>query len=128
VIGNNNKITLIFKNDQQLSVPFLAPPRSTKLIGRQELFFDLKERLFARDSLGLFALNGLPGVGKTALALALAHDISVLGYFHDGVLWARLGRQPDVLSILGTWGIALGISSEKLAALDNIRERATAVH
>ncbi len=47
------------------------------------------------------------GIGKTILAQALAHDPQVQKRFCDGILWATLGQQPDVLSLLQGWIIAL---------------------
>ncbi len=51
--------------------------------------------------------EGLPGVGKTTLAVALAYHPAILSHFSDGVLWAGLGLQPDVLSALAAWAEAL---------------------
>ncbi|MGB0386293.1 MAG: tetratricopeptide repeat protein [Ardenticatenaceae bacterium] len=111
------------------SVPFQTPPRPPyELVGREALLRELKKRLFAERSLGLSALNGLPGVGKTALAVALAHDSEVREQFPDGVLWAGLGHQPDTLALLGAWGAALGISPKELGRQSDIRQRAQAIH
>jgi hypothetical protein len=56
----------------------------------------------------LTAMRGLPGVGKTTIAAALAHDLDVQKTYPDGVLWASLGQKPELLSELATWGRALG--------------------
>jgi tetratricopeptide (TPR) repeat protein len=129
VIGDNNTVTFIFQSGEQQTVPFLAPPRpSYYLTGRDELLHDLKQQLLAGKSLALSALNGLPGVGKTALAIELAHDRNILAQFHDGILWAGLGRRPDVLAVLSTWGTALGISSDEIAKLTGIEDWAKAIH
>jgi len=107
-------------------VPFLALPRPPyDLVGRDDLLQDMKQRLFAGDSL---ALNGLPGVGKTALAIELANDAQVLKHFWDGVLWIGLGRQPDVLALLGVWGVALGIPLHEMASLPTAKDRAKIIH
>ncbi len=128
VIGENNTVTYIFQNDEQRTVPFLAPPRPLyKLVGRDELLRDLKQRLFAGSSLALSALKGLPGVGKTALAIELAYDPEVLKHFHDGVLWAGLGRQPNLFSHLTTWASALGFSQTEIAKLTSIEDIAKAI-
>src|SRR5437762_2702072 len=112
VVGDNNTVTLIYQGNKERSVPFLAPPRPPfELVGRDDLLRELKSRLFAGGNLSIVALNGLPGVGKSALAVALAYDLEVLSHFHDGVLWAGLGRGADVLSQLGAWGLALDIST-----------------
>ena len=77
------------------------------LIGRADLLHHLKSRLLNGNLVALAAINGLPGVGKTALATALAHDEEVLAHFADGVLWAGLGYEPDVLGLLSHWGTLL---------------------
>jgi tetratricopeptide (TPR) repeat protein len=129
VIGDNHTVTFNFQNGESRIVPFLAPPRpSYKLVGRDELLSDLKRRLFAGGSLALSALKGLPGVGKTALAIELVYDTEVLNHFRDGVLWAGLGRQPDVFSHLGTWAVALGgIRQDEVTNLTSIKDRVKAI-
>ncbi len=69
----------------------LKPP--LRLVGRNQELFLLKQQLFAGDNVALSALNGLPGVGKTALSIALAHDPQVREYFRDGILWAASGTR-----------------------------------
>lgn len=108
------------------SAIFLAPPKAPfDLLGRDAALHDLRRRLFALQATSLY---GLPGVGKTALAITIANDREVLQQFRNGVLWARLGRQADVLGELGKWGLALGLSVQELAALTTIPQRAEAVH
>ncbi|MCB0336812.1 MAG: ATP-binding protein, partial [Bdellovibrionales bacterium] len=70
------------------------PPLSHSLIGRGNLLRKLRHRLLTGKHL---VLSGMPGVGKTALAIELANDLFVRKHFHDGVLWARLGRKANVL-------------------------------
>lgn len=113
---------------QGRKIPFLAPPLPPyELVGRGPLLSHLKQRLLAGESLGLSALNGLPGVGKTALAVALIHDPEVLTHFDDGVLWAGLGPNADVLAHLGRWAIAVGISPEEIAQKMTLQERSYAI-
>ncbi|MBV9256775.1 MAG: helix-turn-helix domain-containing protein, partial [Ktedonobacteraceae bacterium] len=90
------------------ALPF-ALGQAADLVGRETFLQDLKQRLFAGDTLALTALNGLPGIGKSALAVALAVDKEVQAHFHDGILWAGLGPQPQVLSLLTRWGAQLGL-------------------
>lgn len=110
-------------------VPFLAPtcPPHT-LVGRNELLQNLKRQLFANDGLALAALSGLPGVGKTALAIELANDPEVLSMFKDGVLWANLGQKPDLFALLGAWCTAVGIPLNAVAKLARIEDQAQAIH
>jgi tetratricopeptide (TPR) repeat protein/transcriptional regulator with XRE-family HTH domain len=99
--------------------PLLPPAAflSSRLIGRDPLLAQLKARLLAGETLVLSALQGLPGVGKTALALALAHDEEVRAHFADGLLWIGLGRTPQVQENLARWGELLGISPGEAARL-----------
>ena len=118
VIGDNNTVTIIFQSGEKYTAPFLAPPSPPyKLVGRDELLNDLKKRILGGKDLTLCALNGIPGVGKTALGIALANDKEVLTHYPDGVLWAGLGREPNVLNMLGKWGIALGIPTNEMSKL-----------
>lgn len=91
-------------------IPFLAPPRSIHaLVGRQDVYQNLKAQLLGGVSQFPLAIFGLPGVGKSSLAIELAHDPQVLSSFSDGVLWVGLGRQPDLPAQLSSWATALGL-------------------
>ncbi len=110
-------------------VPFLAPPRPAhNLVGRDDLLHHLKQRVINGKDRALVALSGLPGVGKTSIAIELAHAPEILDHFEDGVLWAGLGRQPDLLALLSTWAVALGISAEAIARRSTMPDRAALVH
>jgi transcriptional regulator with XRE-family HTH domain len=95
--------------------PGLAPPLPSLLVGRTPTLRDLVSRL--QNAVGrqqatpgqvLTVLCGWPGVGKTTLAAALAHDPEVDTRFPDGVLWAALGENPDLSLLLARWGRVLG--------------------
>jgi transcriptional regulator with XRE-family HTH domain len=92
---------------------------STGLIGRDILLCELKQRLLAGGDVALTALNGLPGVGKTALATQLSHDTDVRTHFYDGVLWASLGPHPHISGQLGRWGVLLSLSPHELSNQSN---------
>ncbi len=87
---------------------------ANRLLGRANLLMHVKERLLQGDSLALTALNGLPGIGKTALAVALATDLEVQTRFRDGILWAGLGPHPKVLDLLARWGRLLGVAPSEV--------------
>jgi tetratricopeptide (TPR) repeat protein/transcriptional regulator with XRE-family HTH domain len=95
--------------------PLLTPPED--LIGRDQLVPQLRAYLCADTSPGLIALYGLPGVGKTTLAVALAHDHAIQDHFEDGILWAGLGPHPDIFGLLTYWGTLLGITESELQKL-----------
>src|SRR5512144_1963206 len=86
-----------------VGVPLL-PPHG--LFGRDEVIGELRARVCTGSGA---ALGGLPGVGKTTLATALAHDREVLEHFRGGVLWAGLGPNADVDGSLDRWAAALGV-------------------
>lgn len=94
-------------------VPFQAPPLPEHFIPRPEKSEEVKRRLLTNISdrpgvLVVSALHGLGGIGKTVLASSLAHDDGVRDHFPDGILWATLGQEPDLLSLLSGWIQALG--------------------
>ena len=64
-------------------------PLTNNLIGRDHLLSEIKQSL-SKDA--LVALVGLPGVGKTALAISIMYDADIQKKFTDGIHWARPGR------------------------------------
>jgi hypothetical protein len=90
-----------------------APPPPGLFIGRDEVLADLRQRLIpSADRNGkiqlLTAMRGWPGVGKTTVAAALAHDPLLAHAFPDGLLWASLGQEPKVITQLDLWARELG--------------------
>ncbi|HJT55059.1 MAG TPA: tetratricopeptide repeat protein [Ktedonobacteraceae bacterium] len=89
------------------------------LVGREALLGELKHRLCAGQEMAHVALHGLPGAGKTALAVALACDEKVREYFCGGILWAGPGPQPNLFGLLSRWGSLLKVTSmERLNSVD----------
>jgi len=98
------------------------------LVGRDELFDLLRQRLCTSKRSHLTALGGLPGVGKTALAIELTYDCEVQRHFNDGVLWVELGPAPDVPGLLRRWGTLLGFTAAEMSNLINEESWARAIH
>ena len=98
------------------SVRVGVPPLTRKLMGRDELIDGLAARLAAGETL---ALVGPPGVGKTALAIALTEHPSVVAACDGGVLWAGLGPQPDALSAVKRWADELHLDVTSLVDLSD---------
>jgi tetratricopeptide (TPR) repeat protein/transcriptional regulator with XRE-family HTH domain len=95
--------------------PFLdqLPPLAPHiLVGREQDLTDLRQLVLGGASV---VVAGLPGVGKTTLVLTLAYDATLRRHFQDRVLWAGLGRNPNVSEILNAWSQALGVSSHHVA-------------
>jgi transcriptional regulator with XRE-family HTH domain len=121
-------------NDFSLPAPLLYDPAIPLplteiggLVGRDELLDLLKQRLCTGKRSPLTALNGLPGVGKTALAIELTYDCDVQRHFSDGVLWVGLGPGPDVSGLLRRWGTLLGFTTAEMANLTNEEAWARAI-
>ncbi|MEH1857970.1 MAG: NB-ARC domain-containing protein [Nostoc sp.] len=103
--------------------PLQAPPLPTYFVERPEYSDDLKARLLNGSSsdsrtLVITAIHGLGSVGKSTLAAALAHNAEIQSRFCDGILWATLGQQPNVLALLSGWVQALGDYSFKPISIE----------
>lgn len=104
--------------------PVMIPPAPTDFTGRERELDALCRRLTpAADERAAFQprrllITGMPGVGKTALAVRVAH--AVAGQFPDGLLYARLraddGTFADCDEVLVTLLRALGENSENMLA------------
>nr|NCR25542.1 trypsin-like serine protease [Microcystis aeruginosa LE13-04] len=100
-----------------------APPKPSYFVERPEVSIKVKELLLSEataktGTLVISAIYGLGGIGKSTLAAALAQDQAVQAYFPDGIFWATLGQQPDILSFLYGWIQALGDYDFKPMSVD----------
>lgn len=138
ISGNNN---IVFKDKdadsirQILSinpVPRLGspPPIPNIIIGRENALTHLKQRLGIITSRKgsastqiITTIRGWPGVGKTTLVTAIAHDKEVIEAFPDGILWTSLGKKPNLLSEVAIWGRALG--TDNLLRTPTLKEAIT---
>ena len=82
--------------------PYLAPSLPPHHIVRHGVLQTLKPLLCAGTE-SRIALRGMGGVGKTTIAIALCHDQEILASFPDGVFWATLGPEPNVLAVQAAW-------------------------
>lgn len=89
------------------STPFQAPPLPTHYVERVRAVSEIVRELVQSSSeqgvLGVTALHGSGGVGKTTVASAVASHPAIQSRFPDGVFWATLGQEPDCLSHLVEW-------------------------
>ena len=115
---------------QQTERYFVPALPEYALEGRDQVIGRIKQLLLKKEDAALFSFYGLPGVGKSALAVALAHDREILQEYSGGVLWASLGNKTDksgLMNIWGKWGIALGIPENIIDQLSDIKDRAERV-
>ncbi len=100
-----------------------APPKPSYFVERPEVSIELKKLLLSATTektgtLVISAIYGLGGIGKSTLAAALAQEKEVQAFFPDGIFWATLGQQPDILSFLHGWIQALGDYNFKPTGID----------
>jgi tetratricopeptide (TPR) repeat protein len=123
VVAESIGTIIISPSGQEYRRVFVGVPAPGQpLVGRDDALADLRGELIAG---GLVARTGLPGVGKTALALAVVRDAAILSHFEGGVLWAGLGPIADVTSVLGRWGTMLQLD---LSAEATVADRAQRLH
>ncbi len=100
------------------------PNEGRELVGRLELLDLLSEQLCTGKYV---MLSGLPGVGKTAVAVTLLYQPKARVTFSDGVLWAGLGPHPNVQEQLSRWSALLGLPVLETTAENNLEARAIAL-
>ncbi|MGH8932741.1 MAG: tetratricopeptide repeat protein [Egibacteraceae bacterium] len=103
--------------------PFQLPPDISEFTGRRSELAALRARLGSTretpyQAVVISAIDGKPGIGKSALALHAAHELAP--QFPDGVLYVNLrGAERQRLApmqALGQFLRALGIAGEKVPA------------
>jgi hypothetical protein len=124
-IGTASGVVNIYNNDfpSRVCKPFQMPPLPDYFVSRPEHQQAIKTFLLtannaAPSTLVVSAIYGLGGIGKSVLAAALAHDSDIQEQFFDGILWATLGQEPDLLSFLSGWIQALGDRDYKPTSID----------
>ncbi|HYE76193.1 MAG TPA: tetratricopeptide repeat protein, partial [Blastocatellia bacterium] len=91
-------------------VPFMAPDLPSNYVDRPEEINRLKDAFLlvdAPEALRNVGLWGPAGCGKKVLAQAFCHNEDVMAHFCDGILWAVLGTEPDVLGEITKLYVAL---------------------
>ena len=80
------------------------PPRPTRIIGRERDVKSLAEHLVTRR---FVTLRGPGGIGKTTVAVELAHEVA--GRFRDGVRFLDLGslREPNLVAVAAASALGL---------------------
>ncbi|HEU4784985.1 MAG TPA: NB-ARC domain-containing protein [Ktedonobacterales bacterium] len=108
----------------------VLPPLPALVVGRDEALREVKERLGIGGATmrAVTVIQGWPGVGKSSIVAMLAHDQEVARHFPDGVLWASLGEEPNILGPLSAWAGALNMNPARQArGIEEISAQLTAI-
>jgi tetratricopeptide (TPR) repeat protein len=100
-------------------VPFSFKPTETphnlphsgtiKFVGRAETLDNLQQMLQQSNQVGLTAIEGMGGVGKTELALQYAQLHLLLGTYPGGICWLRARNEDIGLQVVKFAEVKLGI-------------------
>jgi tetratricopeptide (TPR) repeat protein len=91
------------------------PGRRAHVVGRAAMIDSVRDALSESAADRPVVLCGLPGSGKTTVALEVVHDERIRRSFPGGILWATAGKdgQGVARSVLA-WGRALGVAATEL--------------
>jgi hypothetical protein len=91
-----------------------VPYRNKNFTGRAELLGRIRQDFSENNSVALF---GLPGIGKTQIAIEYAHS-----YMHqyDLVWWIPADQLPSVRGSLASLGSKLGLDAPPAAGIDGL--------
>src|SRR5512137_2179784 len=101
-------------------MPTALPTPLTSLLGREKEIASLRQ-LLRSPKVRLVTISGSGGVGKTSLALQVAHDLE--DAFVDGVFFISLAAITDSTLIIPAIAQTLGvIESPNRLLLDSLKE------
>ncbi|WP_430516789.1 ATP-binding protein [Bradyrhizobium yuanmingense] len=95
--------------------PISLPHRLERIVGREDILKDLSARML-RDR--FVTLRGPGGIGKTTVAIALAHDM--LAAFEGHVYFLDLGPLKDATLVASSVAAALGLVVHHADPTDSI--------
>ncbi|MCA9873859.1 MAG: hypothetical protein KC441_09395 [Anaerolineales bacterium] len=98
-----------------VQIPFQAPALVPYFQGRDDEMEQLGAMLLPADAPPVISLVGMGGIGKSSVAIQLAHDLR--RQFADGVLWADAAHSEPA-SIAANWASAYGYDFHSLPTMD----------
>ncbi|MBZ0310791.1 MAG: TIR domain-containing protein, partial [Anaerolineae bacterium] len=91
----------------ELPPHFLDRPKELESV-RDRLLADVRHPTVVTGITRYAGLQGMGGIGKTSLAIALARDCEIRRAFPDGVIWLTIGQTPQLPSLQSQLGEILG--------------------
>ncbi|HEX6387335.1 MAG TPA: tetratricopeptide repeat protein [Anaerolineae bacterium] len=101
---------------QPTPAPFQVMADLPYFVGREEELQALQKALAVGEHATIYSIQGMGGVGKTALAIRVAYELRA--HFVDGILWARVDTS-DTMSILSTFASAYGLDVSRYVDVDS---------
>ncbi|MCA9931737.1 MAG: hypothetical protein KC419_24810, partial [Anaerolineales bacterium] len=99
------------------TIPFQVPAKSPHFVGRTAMSTQITTALSQPTQQQIHALVGMGGVGKSTLAVEIAH--AVRHVFADGVLWADAAR-AEPMSVLESWAQAYGYDFTRIGDVESM--------
>ena len=99
----------------ETTAPISLPHRLERMVGREHVLRELSDRLLSER---FITLRGPGGIGKTTVAIALAHDL--LTEFDGQVRFLDLSMLKDATLVAGTVAWALGLVVHHADPTDSI--------
>jgi tetratricopeptide (TPR) repeat protein len=106
----------------ELPPHFLERPKELEAV-RDKLLADVRRATVVTGTARKAGLQGMGGIGKTSLAIALARDCEVRQAFSDGILWITIGQSPQLLSLQSQIGEMLGDNPRNFTNLEDGKRR-----
>ncbi|MCA9933142.1 MAG: protein kinase [Anaerolineales bacterium] len=119
--GDGEHLTHILPPIAWADAPFQPPMPLGHFVGREREVAALRAQMADANGRHIFCLTGMGGIGKTALAIHLAHELR--SEFPDGVLWANAATS-EPLVILDSWARAFNWD---FSSLPDVESRAAAL-
>lgn len=98
------------------AIPFQAPAQVPYFTDREPELAYFQDNLLGDEEHKIYCAVGMGGVGKTALAIYLAHTLR--HHFADGVLWANAATS-DPMAIAESWAHAYGYDFSGLPDMES---------
>eukprot|EP00253_Pinus_taeda_P026416 PITA_26416 len=95
--------------------------KSDFVVGMEENIVNLKRILLQRE-VSLVGIEGMGGVGKTTMALALSNDKEIKGAFQNNIVFITVSNSPNLKGILETmWEKIVGRKNPEFQNVDDAR-------